>query len=1025
MKLAKTLLMLCVVSLAGDSLFAQGNVVLGRVIGQNTLIMQSSAPNVVEGRELTNPQGVALDNTVSPPMIYVSDTGNNRVLGWKNATSFQNAAFADIIIGQKDAVSTAAFGPGTTLTKGLNSPTALAVDSQGNLYVMDAGNNRIVRYPKPFTQTSPLKLPDIVIGQADFTTRTANFGGLSGSSLSLIRNGSPLRGAMVFDSQGNLWVTDPANNRVLRFPKDPANAPKLLGTADVVLGQADFTKNGGTNTVDNLNLMNTPAGLALDSLGNIYVADAIHRVLVYPAGGASGQPASRVIGGVLSQQGGAVNPPTNKSLNSPQGVTINPGTDEVLVSDTFNTRVLKFPKLSQWPVSTPPLAAQIIGQAVETTNKAGVGPSALSAPVAVAATNTEWFVVDSLNNRVVVFPQGSGTATRVLGQLGLDENAPNLIEGKELWLLGAYPVGANTFASFFGSVVLDGNGSVPHLYVADTGNNRVLGYCDARKSKQGDKADIVLGQPDLLHSRRNGDGSTTPNTQFLYYPTGLAVDGNGSLYVADTGNGRVVRFSSPCAQPQGQQPQANLVLGQSDFVTHTTDATQATMSSPYGLALSPEGNLFVSDIFQHRVLRFDRAQGSDFSSGQNAAAVFGQQDYFSSSSGNLPNQFNSPRGLSVDSSGRLYVADFFNNRIAVYTDASHEVTPVLQVTNVTTTQALSRPHGVFANPTTGEIWVAPANQGYVFHYPAFDTLAGSPYATTQAQTATGPVSVIQDAQGDVFVAELGNRVSEYFPEVDPVNGASFQTNRSLTPGMIASVWAKRGSTPPTSASSLPLPTTLGGVQVIVAGTPAPLFYVGNSSFAGYVQINFQVPNATSVATGLADLQVIDSATQQVLGAGAVGMAAADPAFFITDTGTGQVAALITDANKNVFCNGPTSSVSTAGCPSGTRPVKRGEVITFFLTGQGYQSGWTQDGAGHGAVPTDQKPKVLIGTQFVPDQNVQYSGTAPGFVGLWQINVLVPNDHVDPDPTHLNPVAVLFRDVPSSLNGLPKTTIRIQ
>jgi uncharacterized protein (TIGR03437 family) len=330
------------------------------------------------------------------------------------------------------------------------------------------------------------------------------------------------------------------------------------------------------------------------------------------------------------------------------------------------------------------------------------------------------------------------------------------------------------------------------------------------------------------------------------------------------------------------------------------------------------------------------------------------------------------------------------------------------------------------NQRTGEIWVAPAGEFRVLRYPEYNTLSITPLATGQALTATPPLAVTQDADGALYVAEIGNRVSEYFPQVTPVNGASFLDTRELAPGLIASVWAKRKSTPGTNSNKLPLPTDLAGVQVYVGDTASPLFYVGDSGFPGYVQINFQVPRAAP-SSGLIDLQVVDSATQQVLGAGAMPMKAAAPAFFMFNSGTGQVAALngdnSNDPNK-VSCNGPTAGASP-GCPGGTRPVKRGEVIILFLTGQGYQSGGPKDGeAAPGALPTDgQKPQVLVGTAFVPDQNVEYSGAAPGLVGLWQINVKVPNDHVAPGG--LNPVAVVYRDVPSMVNGTPKTLIQIQ
>ena len=107
-----------------------------------------------------------------------------------------------------------------------------------------------------------------------------------------------------FDKQGNLWVTDPGNNRVLRFPgviNLPANT--LEPAADVVLGQTTFTT-GTLPTNDpgvfpdvrlNPNILNQPSGLAIDAGGRLYVIDGYSRVLYYSPP-AQFVPAARILG---------------------------------------------------------------------------------------------------------------------------------------------------------------------------------------------------------------------------------------------------------------------------------------------------------------------------------------------------------------------------------------------------------------------------------------------------------------------------------------------------------------------------------------------------------------------------------------------------------------------------------------------------------------------------------------------------------------------------------------------------------
>src|SRR4030088_878233 len=80
-----------------DPLSAQLNLnrTPSRALGWPKLTVSNRNPNLVEGREHNQPQGLAIDNTVTPPVLYISDLANNRVLAWKNSSSFSNGAMAD------------------------------------------------------------------------------------------------------------------------------------------------------------------------------------------------------------------------------------------------------------------------------------------------------------------------------------------------------------------------------------------------------------------------------------------------------------------------------------------------------------------------------------------------------------------------------------------------------------------------------------------------------------------------------------------------------------------------------------------------------------------------------------------------------------------------------------------------------------------------------------------------------------------------------------------------------------------
>ena len=146
--------------------------------------------------------------------------------------------------------------------------------------------------------------------------------------------------------------------------------------------------------------------------------------------------------------------------------------------------------------------------------------------------------------------------------------------------------------------------------------------------RPGTMADIVIGQADFMRSVVNypNNDPTRPNSQSLNDPVGLVLDSQGNLFVADAGNGRVLRFPQPFNQSVTAFEAADLVLGQSSFTAQITDPTPRTMRLPYGLAVTSDGGLLVSDIGLNRVLLFDGPE-SGFVNGMTATKVFGQPDF--------------------------------------------------------------------------------------------------------------------------------------------------------------------------------------------------------------------------------------------------------------------------------------------------------------------------------------------------------------------------------------------------------------
>lgn len=299
------------------------------------------------------------------------------------------------VLGQGGSFTVNTANDGGLSAASLDDPTAVAVDPSGGTYVADSGNNRVLYYPTGTTT------PTVVYGQGgSFTSGTANNGGISANSLD-----DPT--AVVLEANGDLYVTDTGNNRVLYFPAGSTTATHVYGQAGFSTGTAN---NGGVDATS----LNEPAGIALDASGDLYVADKNdNRVLYFPAGSTT---ARRVYG----QEGSFTTRIQNdgglsaSSLNYPLAVAIS-SHGGIYVSDEHNSRILYYP-------SGATAATAVYGQdgsfTTGTANDGG-GPSSSSIydPWGIALdSNGDLYVADPGNNRVLYFPAGSTTATRVYGQ---------------------------------------------------------------------------------------------------------------------------------------------------------------------------------------------------------------------------------------------------------------------------------------------------------------------------------------------------------------------------------------------------------------------------------------------------------------------------------------------------------------------------------------------------------------------------------------------------------------------------------
>ncbi len=1039
-----------------------------REFGQPTLLNppNSAAPNLVVGKELFSPYGIAFDSSVTPPRVYVVDTGNNRVLAWKNADSVTQGNTADLVLGQPaapaggfDLTSTVPWGPGSNDPSGLSSPTGVAADAAGNVYVADSGNNRIIRFATPFAQQAGNLVVDLVIGQKSLTGNQINQAQSAPSQnslyLGLAFSTGIVPAGLAIDKSGNLWTADPGNHRVLMYAASSLTANASLPAASVVLGQTSFTSGGVTNTTQtNGSILYYPTSVAVDANGNAYVTDALARALFYAAPVSLGETARSILGVPATGTSNYPNQSTLGTITSgsiqgtPQGVFVlnNPGGSvSVFVCDSSQNRVVRYDSMTVPNNANSPLESGVTGQ-----NGYGLGQpnQGLPAPTnqtfsfpvagAIRPDNSEMWVVDQANNRVVAFTsQGGGvynSATKVLGQTDFIYSGANMLDGSGLWFGNGGGLAVDsTSCSAPGSATITCS-SPPHLYIADTVNNRILGFKDARavgvdpRTLLTQQADIVIGQADLLHSLVNNPGNVaaSPTATGLNKPVGLAVDKNGNLWVADSGNSRVVRFPAPFSVPQGTPQTATLVLGQNSLTSQAPGVGQFNMLQPFGLALFANGSLAVSDAQANRILVFN-ATGSDFTNGQAANVVVGQSGFSQSSAGSGPNQLNSPHHISVDSSDRLYVCDYNNNRLVVYSK------PTANTPSAVLTTAVGAPQGIVVSPATGVTWIT--NSSNVFQLPEFDTLQITQLPTQELQQLTladgltnVPVLALAlDPFDNVIVADNANRVTFHFAQMFYRNTATYSAGLGSTttagpaPTMLAELHLLGNGfnftpsyTGSPANSPLPWPTTYSNgstsLQVTVNGILAPIFRVDSPAVGDGGAVLIEIPNAAPSA-GLTDFVISSPTTGQIYAVANLTMQQASPGIYTTNSqGTGAAAALSLDAKGTYL-----------GVNSASIPVSPGGIIDLWLTGAGNVPSLPADGiapgCASGCVPP-VNPVVHIGG-FVAQVIAQ--GMSSQFPGVWQINAVIPSN-VAPSTISATSVLVQMYDVPNNVGGSGSGTI---
>jgi sugar lactone lactonase YvrE len=599
----------------------------------------------------------------------------------------------------------------------------------------------------------------------------------------------PVSNGIAISSAGDVYFS--SDNSVLKVD--------AAGTLTRIAGTGKFGYSGDGGPAVQAQLA-WPVGLALDSAGNLFIADnANQRVRkVTPAG-----IISTIAGGVAGYSGDG-GPAANAQINWPTSLAFD-ASGNLYITDTANHVIRRVSGagiittvatglnqaegvavdssgnlyIADYSVTTNDDGDYVYSGRVLRVNSSGTtdtiagdGVQGLSTPQGMTVdTSGNLFVADAVAGKVLKISSG-GVITTAAGDF-------------PQYTCPAYYSFGRTQLLCPGGVAVDRAGN---LYVADTGHGRI-----AKISPQGDVANIV---GDGTPGNYWGDGGKAADAA-LFVPVGVVVDASANLYIADTRNSRVRKVS-----PDGVITTV-AGTGISGYSGDGGPAASAQLRGPAGLAVDASGNLYIADYLDNRIRKVS-VDGT-------ITTVAGRGDFNPPLGDGGPATSASlagPLGVAVDSRGNIYIADssFFlvrkvspagiittvagrnyfqggPNDIYLPTGVAVDSAGNLYIATITTIHKLA-PDGTFTTVAGNDTAVAPGPSGD--GGPATRAALQGPFAVAVDQAGNLYISGgnlsgygsgaghVRKVTGDGIITTIaGNGVSGYSGDGGPATSASF------------------------------------------------------------------------------------------------------------------------------------------------------------------------------------------------------------------------------------------------------------
>jgi len=569
---------------------------------------------------LGNPAGVAMDALGN---LYIADTGNGVVR--KVDTSGNMTTLA----GNHKPCGGGACGDGGPATSArLSAPQGVAVDSSGNVYITDTGDNRVrcvlgvVGGCGNSAKTLAVGTIVAYAGNLTMCPSPTNTCGDGASARAANLNG-PM--GVALDGNGNLYIADTFDNRI-RVVNSKGIITTIAGSGNQCSRSNPGCGDGGPATQAYLT---RPHAVSVDNSGNVYIADTLdNRIRIVSAGTINTFAGTGVYG--FSGDGGS---PAQAQLASPSGVLVD-GLGNVFICDTANQRLRQVTPGPSGIIST------ILGGGSGGDNGAAT-VARLANPFEVAIdSSNNYYIADSANNRIRFVAGGNISTVAGNGDAGYSGD-------------GGLAASA-TLNSPFG-VAVDGS---ENLYIADT-YNRVIRTVNAATQV----ITTIAGTGGFCSPSTGpcGDGGPAVNAT-LSYPSTVVVDKSGQVFIADNSADRVrkVDITGTIWTVAG--------TGQPGYSGDGGPATSAELNGPFGIALDASGNLYIADSRNNVIRCVVGASGGCGGSTQPVGTIItyaynGNPDF--QGDGGLA--INASRGyanaVSVDSRGNLFIGGGQNDLV--------------------------------------------------------------------------------------------------------------------------------------------------------------------------------------------------------------------------------------------------------------------------------------------------------------------------------------------------------------------------